>query len=195
MMKRKKHNKIVSNQEKNERLIMKEKFKAEEENRRKVLCSKIDREMGNMKLVTNEFNKQKKIHHRIEEDRKKEEAKILNYRSKISDHLKNKKSANTNMTKMKEKEQAQKNAYDEQQSHLYKSLIDVENEQKKTINPHDYRDPMHAVHGHCHSTPKLQSIGKWADAIMDPKMCHKANKKVWERFGYGMDWQKIGKGK
>ena len=36
-----------------------------------------------------------------------------------------------------------------------------------------------------------EMIGNWAEAIVDPKLASKTNQKMWNKFGYGMDWQKV----
>jgi hypothetical protein len=38
---------------------------------------------------------------------------------------------------------------------------------------------------------KGDDVGKWTEALTDPKLARKANKKLWERFGYGIDWSSL----
>ena len=36
-----------------------------------------------------------------------------------------------------------------------------------------------------------EEVGKWTEALTDPKLAKKANKKLWERFGYGIEWSQL----
>jgi hypothetical protein len=38
---------------------------------------------------------------------------------------------------------------------------------------------------------KGDDLGKWTEALTDPKLAKKANKKLWERFGYGIEWSSL----
>ena len=78
-------------------------------------------------------------------------------------------------------------------------MYDIQNEMKLSIGPADYKIPEHQFVTSNKLTGSSIFISKnlpiWAEAVADPKLMAGANKRVWEKFGIGMDWKEMVKNK
>ena len=188
---KKAHDSIYKTSVKNDRIINKE-YKAHlKDNKKKYLNGKIEKELIKMKQMEYEREKTKKIHDRIKQDMRNEEKKILDYRNKIMKCVHHKGNLNDKYVSMKKEEKNVSNSLHRKRLKKVKSVFDVEKELKKRIAPEDYKDPESMAHKPSQDVALDGKVGTWAQAINDPKQAFEANRKLWDRFGYGIDWNQI----
>jgi len=111
------------------------------------------------------------------------------YRNKINDCIKNKAGtvSSCNLIKLKEAN--------------YSKVYDNKMNVFKSIHPIGKSKDHHNASNLSQSTKNLKKqitvtdeiIGSWAQVIQDPNLAIDANKKMWEKFGYGIDWENIHK--
>ena len=78
-------------------------------------------------------------------------------------------------------------------------MIILENDMKSSIGTASYKIPGHQFVTSSKLTGSSyfaqRNLPIWAEAMADPKLISGANKRVWDKFGIGMDWAECLKNK
>lgn len=193
------HNRIYLKTTKNEKLIKYERDQRIEDNKKRVVNSKIEKEVGIIKQVAILKAKNKQKRERICTDFKNQETKLGTINNSLNANISYEKVIQKNQTETKNKESKVNSMYLVESRKRNKSMYDIQNEMKLSIGPADYKIPEHQFVTSNKITGSSIFISKnlpiWAEAVADPKLMAGANKRVWEKFGIGMDWKEMVKNK
>ena len=100
---------------------------------------KIEKEVGLIKHLNHDQNKQSKLQIRIEGELKNQNKKISNFRTQIHNRIKSEKSMHNSCKLIKGKESDINSTYEEKRKKVIKSVFDIEAKLKRDIKPSDYK--------------------------------------------------------
>ena len=179
--------KMVSN--KNDKIIRNAKAQNQKDNRKKAVKLQIEKEFGMIKNIEHEKIKQQRVQTRQEEEADHEKRKIMTYRNKIDNCVKNKAGTQSSCSLIKLKEANYSKVYDIKMN-VFKSIHPLGKLHVQKNSKNGSQSVVDLKKCECSAD---EVIGSWAEAISDPKLASEANKKMWQKFGHGMDWEKIHK--
>ena len=113
----------------------------------------------------------------------------MTYRNKINDCVKNKNGTVSSCNLIKLKEANYSKVYDNK-INVFKSIHPIG---KVANHKNSGKVTQSEVSLKKNNSITDEVIGPWAEAISNPKLANDANKKLWKKFGYGMDWENIHK--
>lgn len=124
---------------------------------------------------------QTSIQKRIENSHTLENYRLGQYRNKIKQYIQSEKGLHSNIKLIKNEQYGVENTYllKKDAQFLSRSLLVKELKKDIEIYPNDYLQKKKRV--------------DWTRALSDPKLAHCVNNKIWNRYGYGLDFGELGK--
>jgi hypothetical protein len=166
-----------------------------ETKQKKVMNSKIDKELGIMKQIffTKEKNKHK--HRRVASDLASHVNRVSTIKSMISDKIQDHKYEQHNLLDLFTKQNTAKDIYVKQRNVVSKSIYDVERELKLDIKVTDYKKDKF----NCQQTPgstirkgQADAMPAWIAPINESRLPMKANERMWNKFAVGIGPKSFG---
>jgi hypothetical protein len=166
-----------------------------ETKQKKVMNSKIDKELGIMKQIFSIKEKNKHKHRRVASDLACHVNRVSTIKSMISNKILDHQHEQHNLLDLFTKHKSAKDIYVKQRNVVSKSIYDVERELNFDIKVTDYKkDNFNSQQTPGSTLRKRQadSMPAWIAPINDRRRLIKANEKMWNKFAVGVDWKSFG---
>jgi hypothetical protein len=166
-----------------------------ETNQKKVMNSKIDKELGVMKQIFHIKQKNERKHRRVASDLASHVNRISNLKTMISDRMQDHQYEQHNLLGINTKHKSANDIYIKKKNIVSKSIFDVERELKLDIKVTDYKKDMFKNQQTPGSTTRkgqANAMPTWIAPINDRRLSMKANEKMWNKFAVGIDWKSFG---
>jgi hypothetical protein len=166
-----------------------------ETKQKKVMNSKIDKELGIMKQIFHIKQKNERKHRRVASDLASHIDRVSTLKTMISDKMQDHQYEQHNLLDINTKHKSTKDIYVKKRNVVTKSIFDVERELKLDIKVTDYKKDKFKSQQNPGSTinkGQADAMPAWIAPIIDRRLSMKANEKMWNKFAVRVDWKSFG---